>query len=71
MTNLLHAKFKRAMRSTLCWMILFVLASAIFLILSLLTYFDLLVIPKETSKNICGCRNSLNRCKSAVILLVI
>lgn len=51
MTNLLHAKFKRATRSTLCWMILFVLASTIFLILSLLTYFDLLVIPKETSQN--------------------
>ena len=51
MTDLLRDKFKKATRSTLFWTILFILASAIFLILSLLTYFDLLVISENTSKN--------------------
>ncbi len=51
MTDLLYRKFKESVRSSLRWILLLILFSTGFLVLSLLAYFDVITVFENVSKN--------------------
>ncbi len=50
MTDLLYRKFKESVRSSLRWILLLILFSTGFLVLSLLAYFDVITVFENVSK---------------------
>ena len=51
MTNLLYSKFRESIRSSLRWILLIILFLTVFLVFSLLVYFDVITAFENVSKN--------------------
>lgn len=51
MTNLLYRKFKESVRSSLRWILFLILFFTVFLVFSLLAYFDVITVFENVNKN--------------------
>ena len=52
MTDLLYRKFKESVRSSLRWILLLILFFTVFLVFSLLVYFDVITVFENVNKNV-------------------
>ena len=51
MTNLLYSKFRESIRSSLRWILLIILFLTVFLVFSLLVYFNVITVFENANKN--------------------